>query len=99
MKNIFLFLLILIAIKAKAQDTLRITKFTLGGVYNSGNANSFQLTTKSIINYDGAKSKHSVILSPDYFIQYVQTPDGEMIKKAEDIRADLFFWRDIKKRI
>ena len=97
MKNVFLILLILIAIRAKAQDTLRITKFTLGGVYNSGNSNSFQLTTKSIINYHGDKSKHGVILSPDYFIQYAQTSDGEMIKKAEDIRADLFFWRDLKK--
>ena len=97
MKNIFLILLILIATKAKAQDTLRMTKFTLGGVYNTGNVNSFQLSTKSLINYDGAKSKHGIILSPDYFIQYAQTPDGEMIKKAEDLRADLFFWRDIKK--
>jgi hypothetical protein len=97
MKNIFLISLILITIQAKAQDTLRITKFTLGGVYNSGNSNSFQLTTKSLINYDGAKSKHGIILSPDYFIQYGQTADGEMIKKAEDLRADLFFWRDLKK--
>jgi hypothetical protein len=97
MKNIFLTLIILIATQAKAQDTLRITKFTLGGVYNSGNSNSFQLTTKSLINYDGAKSKHGIILSPDYFIQYGQNSDGEMIKKAEDLRADLFFWRDLKK--
>jgi hypothetical protein len=97
MKNIFLISIILIATKAKAQDTLRITKFTLGGVYNTGNVNSFQLSTKSLINYDGAKSKHGIILSPDYFIQYAQTSDGEMIKKAEDLRADLFFWRDIKK--
>lgn len=97
MKNIFIILLILISAQAKAQDTLRITKFTLGGVYNSGNVNSFQLTSKALINYDGAKSKHGVILSPDYFIQYGQTSDGEMVKKAEDLRADLFFWRDLKK--
>jgi hypothetical protein len=97
MKKIFLILLILVSAQAKAQDTLRITKFTLGGVYNSGNSNSFQITTKSLINYSGAKSKHGIILSPDYFIQYGQTSDGKMIKKAEDLRADLFFWKDLKK--
>jgi hypothetical protein len=50
-----------------------------------------------LINYSGAKSKHGIILSPDYFIQYGQTSDGKMIKKAEDLRADLFFWKDLKK--
>jgi len=97
MRSIILLLTIFTLSSAKAQDTLKLTKFTLGGVYNSGNSNSFQLTTKSLINYDGAKSKHGIILSPDYFIQYGQNSDGEMIKKAEDLRADLFFWRDLKK--
>jgi hypothetical protein len=97
MRYLILVIALSIIKSANAQDTLRITKFTLGGVYNSGNANSFQLTTKSLINYDGAKSKHGIILSPDYFIQYGQSADGEMIKKAEDLRMDIFFWRDLKK--
>ena len=97
MRFVTLILILFSLSSASAQDTLRITKFSLGGVYNTGNANSFQLSAKSLINYDGAKSKHGIIFSPDYFIQYGQTSDGEMIKKAEDLRADLFFWRDLKK--
>lgn len=82
---------------ASAQDTLRLTKFTLGGAFNTGNSNSFQVTSKSMLNYDGAKSKHGIILSPDYFLLYTQNTDGELVKKSEDLRADLFFWRDLMK--
>jgi len=97
MKRILIILsLLFLYSSANAQDTLRLTKFTLGGIFNTGNANSFQVTTKSMINYDGAKSKHGLILSPDYFLLYSQNSQGELVKKSEDLRTDLFFWRDLK---
>jgi len=97
MKRLLIILSVLFFfVDVKAQDTLRLKKFTLGGIFNTGNSNSFQVTTKSMLNYDGAKSKHGIILSPDYFLLYSQNSDGELVKKSEDLRADLFFWRDLK---
>jgi len=96
-KTLITVFLLFICAFSYAQDTLRLTKFTLGGAFNTGNSNSFQFTTKSMLNYDGAKSKHGMILSPDYFLLYTQDNNGELVKKSEDLRADLFFWRDLKK--
>ena len=87
----------LLSVAANAQDTLRINKFTLGGAYNRGNSNSFQITSNASIGYQGAASKHGAILSPDYFLLYTQGTDGSLVKKSEDIRANLFFWRDLNK--
>ena len=95
MHKIISILLLLISTQLNAQDTLRVDRISLGGNFNSGNSESFQILAKSSVSYQGANSKHGLIFSPDYFLLYTGNT-GEFIKKSEDFRVDLFGWRDLK---
>jgi len=95
MHKIISLLLLLISLQANAQDTLRVDKISLGGNFNTGNSESFQITSKANVSYQGANSKYGLIFSPDYFLLYTGN-SGEFLKKSEDFRADIFGWKDLK---
>lgn len=96
MKKLIIFILLFSALVANGQDTIRVEKASLGGNYNSGNSENFQISAKSTISYQNGKLRRGVIFSPDYFIMYNGSNEG-FLKKSEDFRGAFFGWKDLDK--
>lgn len=96
MHKLILFFFLIFSSNLYSQGILSVERLSVGGNFNTGNSESFQITSKATVMYENKEAKNGIIFSPDYFILYTGN-NTEFIKKSEDFRADFFGWKDLSK--